>query len=265
MQTIFHNLSDQKLKQIYDKVIWYRNASKVAKSKVLPHPEFGRWKKWDDDRVFCSIFFCIAARNNSIAARDYLDPIEKGDLKFELKVSDLMPLSDNERIRLIWEFGTGNNRNKARLGIYFSQPHKVNNVGKYPKTRNNYERVIAETFKLFAERGFIDCLIDIDRHHKQRDKANIVAALIPMGVKQKVSRDFLNDVGMTDSLIALDRHVMAELKEIWGWDVRDGTPPNKAEYDEIEDAVRSVAGHLGVTVLEIDKSIYFSRMTREFE
>ncbi|MCK5097855.1 MAG: hypothetical protein KAR45_07105 [Desulfobacteraceae bacterium] len=80
------------------------------------------------------------------------------------------------------------------------------------------------------------------------------------GIKLKVSRDFLNNMGMTDTLIPLDIHILSEMKKEWGWNVPENTPSNQKKYEEIEDAVRKIADIINCKVVEIDKAIVSLRI-----
>ncbi len=248
-------LEDSKLYVVKDIVSWYREACNDPKSKVLPHPTKYRWKSWDNDRLWCSIFFSIGVKGGSKAARDYIEPIEKGYEDFELKVFELTPLDTESRMRKIWEFGRGNNRLGKALGRFFSRPE---NFGR----KNGFERNITDAFSILEKHGFMDWFYEIDSYSEDREKAKAMEEF--PGVGLKVSRDFLNDIGMTDSLIALDLHVLKEMQDNWGWSVPSQTPTDRPLYEAIEDGVRNIARRAGATVLEIDKAIYFGRMTDEY-
>jgi len=248
-------MRDNHLDIVSDIVNWYREAHKDPSSLVLPHPEKGRWKQYDDSRLWCDLFFTVAAKGSSKAARDYLEPIEDGFLGFELKVADLKPLNFNERMKLIWEFGRGKNRLGKALGRFFSTPQKYGR-------NNSYERVCTDFFCAFEQRGFTKWLHEIDKLSSERDKAKELELV--HGINLKASRDFLNAIGMTETLIALDVQVLQEMKNNWGWNVPPQTPSNRELYEKIEDGVRDIAKRIGATVLEIDKAIYFGRTTGEY-
>jgi thermostable 8-oxoguanine DNA glycosylase len=76
-----------------------------------------------------------------------------------------------------------------------------------------------------------------------------------------VSRDFLNNIGMTDSLIPLDVHILREMGENWGWAVPVQTPTDRRLYEQIEDSVRDIAIRVGCTVVEIDKAIFSAQLS----
>ncbi len=248
-------LDDDKLYLVKSIVNWYCNACNNPSSQVLRHPEFGRWKSWDDDQLFCSIFFAVAAKKRSIEAREYLDLMENHNLNFELQVSMLTGLSYEKKLMKIWEFGKGKNRLNKCLGLYFSTP---GNIGR----KGNYERTITDFFCAFEDRGFKAWLIKMEKIKSERDRAKQLE-FVP-GIKLKASRDFLNDIGMTNSLVALDSHVLSEMREIWKWKVPENTPSSRKRYLEIEDGVRDIARRIAATVLEIDKAIYYARSTGEY-
>lgn len=217
---------------------------------------FGRWRTWDDNRLWCSLFFTVAAKGGSVVARDYMEDIEEGLREFELHPRMLIPLSSEDRMRAIWEFGRGKNRLGKALGRFFSTPQKYGQ----PK---GYERACTNFFNEFEKHGFTKWLHEIDKLPDERSKA-MCLEVVP-GINLKASRDVLNDVGMTTSLIALDVQVLGEMREHWKWLVPKQTPSgNRILYEAIEDAVRELANRLGNTVVEIDKAIYFARMTKEF-
>ena len=80
------------------------------------------------------------------------------------------------------------------------------------------------------------------------------------GSNFKVTRDFLNNIGMTDALIPLDIHVLSEMRNNWGWNVPKATPLNRKKYESIEEAVREIAKAIGCKVVEIDKAIVSFRL-----
>ncbi len=250
-----YKLAIDKLTFVNNLLEWYNKSLSNPNSKVLPHPEYGRWKKWSDDRIWCSVFFSIGVKGGSRAARDYLESIEKGLEEFELPIASLTPLEFGDRMRKIWRFGRGYNRSGKALGRFFS---KDENFGR----KNSFEKSIAESFGVLEKHGFAKWFREISEYNDDRKKAHFMEEL--PGVGLKVSRDFLNDIGMTNSLIALDIHVLAEMRDTWKWAVPPTTPNDRTIYEAIEDGVRAVAESIGVTVLEIDKAIYFSRMTAEF-
>lgn len=248
-------VTDEIIKRVESLLDWYREAQNDPRSKVLPHPIKGRWKKWDDNRLWCSFFFCIGVPGGSRVARDYIEPIEEGLLEFELRPEILLPLSSADRLTKIWKFGRGRNRLNKALGRFFSKPQ---NMG----ATSSCEYKINQIFSALAEKGFMKWFEEIDMLGDDIKKVDSLQYL--HGVKQKVSRDFLNDIGMTDSVIPLDVHILSEMHNIWGWSVPKETPQGRDIYLAIEDGVREVANKLNCTVVEIDKSIYFARMTREF-
>lgn len=250
-----YSVTDNILKRVQSLLEWYRKAQSDPASKVLPHPIKNRWKFWDDNRIWCSFFFSIVVPGNSRIARDYIEPIEEGLLEFELHPKLLLPFKEKERLRIIWEFGRGKNRLKKALGRFFSKPH---NFG-IPK---NSEYKANQIFSILVKRGFKEWFEQIDQLEDDRAKAQALEIL--PGVKLKVSRDFLNDIGMTDSVIPLDIHILSEMRQNWNWIVPDNTPASREIYEHIENAVRLIADKLNCKVVEIDKAIYFARMTREF-
>ena len=250
-----YSINDDILKRVQSLLKWYRKAQSDPTSKVLPHPVKNRWKFWDDNRICCSFFFSIAVPGNSRVARDYVEQIEEGLLQFELHPNLLLPFKEEERLKIIWEFGRGKNRLKKALGRFFSKP---NNFGS-PK---NSEYKANKIFSILVEKGFKEWFNQIDELEDDRAKAQVLE-IIP-GVKLKVSRDFLNDIGMTDSVIPLDIHILSEMRQKWNWIVPSSTPASREIYVHIEDAVRIIADSLDCKVVEIDKAIYFARMTREF-
>lgn len=80
------------------------------------------------------------------------------------------------------------------------------------------------------------------------------------GSNFKVTRDFLNNIGMTDTLIPLDVHVLSEMRKSWGWNVPKATPSNRKKYENIEEGVREMAKIINCKVIEIDKAIVSFRL-----
>jgi len=234
-------LGDEQLVAVSDIVSWYREAQADPRSRVLPHPKKERWREFDEDRLWCDIFFTVAVKGGSRVARDYMQSIEDGTATFELKVSQLRALEPEARMPAIRAFGRGENRLGKALGRFFSLPE---NFGQ----DNSYERVCADFFEAFKSRGFTDWLYAIDALVDERQKA-MTLELVP-GINLKASRDFLNGLGMTTTLVALDVRVLRELKEKWGWNVPLQTPSHdRGLYEAIEDGVRDVAERIGVTVV----------------
>ena len=66
-----YELNEKILVRVKSLIDWYRNAQHDPNSKVLPHPLEDRWKNWDDNRLWCSMFFAIGVPGSSRAARDY--------------------------------------------------------------------------------------------------------------------------------------------------------------------------------------------------
>ncbi|MFZ1682528.1 MAG: hypothetical protein WAU88_00215 [Candidatus Zixiibacteriota bacterium] len=251
-----YQINSDVLRYVEEIVSWYGTASQNRHSRVLPHPAFGRWKSWDDCRLWCALFFTVAAKGGSGVSRDYLEGIEDGYYEFELHPKGLIPLSYDNRMRQIWEFGRGKNRLNKALGRFFSTPQKFGRP-------NSYERVCTDFFCTFEKHGFTKWLYEIDQLSDERSKAKCLEE-VP-GISLKASRDFLNELGMTTSLIALDVQVLGEMREHWRWDVPTQTPSgNRGVYEAIEDAVRLIAKQLQLDVLQIDKAIYFARMTGEY-
>lgn len=248
-------VDDRILRRVSELLDWYRGAQVDPDSLVLPHPVKDRWKEWDDNRLWCSFFFSIVVPGGSRVARDYLEPIEDGLVEFELRPSRLLPLTTNQRQEAIWKFGRGENRLGKALGRFFSKPGNVGDT-------RNCEHKLTHIFGILEERGFKRWFEEIDSFDDDRLKAAQLEFL--PGAKLKVSRDFLNDLGMTDTVIPLDVHVLAEMNNRWGWHVPKDTPTDRALYEAIEDSVRKIAIELDCTVVEIDKSIYFSRSTKEY-
>ena len=196
-------------------------------------------------------FFSITSPGSSKNAREYLRKIENGMQDFELKPELLSSLSDGERIKAIWTFGTGKNAIKKHLGRFFSKPENLGD-------RRNLEYRLNQSFNALNGKGFIKWFEKIDELKNDRLKANELTFL--PGIKLKVSRDFLNNMGMTDTLIPLDIHILSEMKKEWGWNVPKNTPSNQKKYEEIEDAVRKIADIINCKVVEIDKAIVSSRI-----
>lgn len=233
-------------------VTWYKNELLNPKTTVLRLPVKNAWQEWDDNRIWCSLFFSIVSPGASAAARKYLKLIENGVIEFELTPEKLLILSDNDRINAICYFGTGNNCIKRRLARFFSsKPEKIG-------SRNSHERRVGCTFSALSQHGFRGFLDGLNELPDDRAKAKALE-FFP-GIRFKVSRDFLNNIGMTDSLIPLDIHVLCEMKT-WGWNVPEETPPGRNTYEQIEDAVRLIANKIQCTVVEIDKAIFFYRIS----
>ena len=110
-----------------------------------------------------------------------------------------------------------------------------------------------ETFQNLVKKGFITWFKEIDELDDDRLKAKEIEIL--PGSKLKVSRDSLNNIGMTDTLIPLDIHTLREMRTKWKWDVPTSTPSKRENYEKIEDAVREIAMSINCKVVEIDKAI----------
>ena len=160
-------------------------------------------------------------------------------------------MDTNGRIKAIWRFGTGHNVIHKRLGRFFSKPDRVG-------SSSSLEYKLNETFEMLHEQGFITWFENIARLADERLKAKELEIL--PGSNFKVSRDFLNNIGMTDSLIPLDIHILSEMRNNWGWIVPKMTPSNRRKYDCIEDAVREIAQIIDCKVVEIDKAIVSYRL-----
>jgi hypothetical protein len=219
---------------------------------LLRHPQKDAWRKWGDSELWCTIFFSIISPGGSKVAREYLGFIERGG-DFELKPDRLISLSRPERISAIWEFGKGKNVLNKSLARFFSRSGNVGSTG-------TPEYKLANIFEEMHKRGFMEFLHSLDAFKDERLKAKQMEFL--PGVKLKVSRDFLNNIGMTDTLIPLDRHILDEMKTIWGWNAPKNTPSKREDYEAIEDTVRHIADEINSTVMEIDKSIFSARAAR---
>jgi hypothetical protein len=239
--------------RVTDILHWHRQQLKNPSSPVLPIPVPNAWKTWDANRLWCAFFFSIISPGGSAAAREYLRRIEDGSAKFELNPELLAPLSRADRLQAIWNFGTGKNFLGKRMARFFSKP---GNIG----APHNCESKLADAFDILEKKGFLNWFATLDALEDDRRKAAALEFL--PGAKLKVSRDFLNNIGMTDSLIPLDVHILTEIAQAWGWDwnVPRKTPSNRAIYERIEDSVRDVAASVKCTVVEIDKAVVSWRL-----
>ena len=242
--------SPQIINRVRNIVDWHREQLKCY-ADVLPLPERDRWKYWDNKRLWCTFYFSIVSPGGSKNARSYLKLIEANEIEFELNPTDLAQMDTNERILLMWRFGTGANAIHKRLGRFFSKFYNIGND-------RSLEYKLNETFELLHNQGFILWFEKIDNLETERLKARELEIL--PGSNFKVSRDFLNNIGMTDSLIPLDIHVLSEMRGNWGWSVPKATPSNRMKYDKIENAVREIAKTIGCKVVEIDKAIVSYRL-----
>ena len=242
--------SAQIINRVRNIVDWHREQLKCC-ADVLPLPERDRWKYWDNNRLWCTFYFSIVSPGGSKNARSYLKLIEANEIEFELSPTDLAKMDTNERILSMWRFGTGSNAIQKRLGRFFSKSNKVGNY-------RSLEYKLNKTFELLRKHGFILWFEKIDNLENERLKARELEIL--PGSNFKVSRDFLNNIGMTDSLIPLDIHVLSEMRDNWGWGVPKATPSNRMKYDNIEDAVREIANAINCRVVEIDKAIVSYRL-----
>ena len=243
-------ITDQIVTQVTSTVVRYRSQLTIRNSSALPLPEKDRWKKWDNNRLWCSFFFSIISPGGSKNARSYLKLIEDGKIEFELHPDKLVAMENKERILVIWKFGTGENHLKKRLARFFSKPENIGKVG-------SLEFKLNETFQNLVKKGFITWFREIDELDNDRFKAKGIEFL--PGSKLKVSRDFLNNIGMTDSLIPLDIHILDEMRTKWKWNVPKSTPNKREIYEKIEDAVREIAKKINCKVVEIDKAIVSAR------
>jgi len=247
-------INDQIIKQITSTVEWYRNQLNDRSSNALPLPEKNRWKQWNDNRLWCSFFFSIVSPGGSKNAKAYLKLIENGRIEFELHPNKLVRMENKERVLAIWEFGTRGNYLQERLGRFFS---KRENRG----DPRNFEFKLNETFQILVKKGFISWFKEIDKLEDDRLKAKELEFI--HGSKLKVTRDFLNNIGMTDSLIPLDVHILKEMRTNWNWDVPEKTPSKREIYEKIEDAIREIATRINCKVVEIDKAIVSSHFLKK--
>jgi len=231
-------------------VEWHRRQLECC-ADVLPLPEKDRWKLWDNNRLWCTFYFSIVSPGGSKNARSYLKRIEANEIEFELNPKDLAKMDTDESIKAIWKFGTGFNVIHKRLGRFFSKSDKVGND-------RSLEYKLNETFEMLRKQGFILWFEKIAEYEDERLKAKELEVL--PGANLKVTRDFLNNIGMTDSLIPLDIHVLSEMRNNWGWSVPKATPSNRGKYENIEEAVRGIAKAIGCKVVEIDKAIVSYRL-----
>jgi hypothetical protein len=230
---------------------WHRREIKNPESLARRIPVKDAWKTWDDTRLWCTFFFSIISPGGSKAAREYINRVEDGEIAFELRPETLGNLSEEKRIKKIWEFGTGKNLLQKRLGRFFSKPENAGDA-------RNFEYKLARVFEVLAANGFLKWFERLDGLADERERARALEFL--PGSKFKVSRDFMNNIGMTSTLIPLDGpNILAEMREAWGWRVPEDTPSDREEYEEIEDAVRVIAGKIGCRVVEIDKAIFSKR------
>lgn len=246
-------ITEQIIKQVTSTVEMYRNHLISGNPNALPLPEKDRWEKWNDNRLWCQFFFSIISPGGSINAKAYLQLIESGKIEFELHPDKLINMENEERILAIWQFGTKDNYLKKRLARFFS---KRESIGK----ADSPEFKLNEAFQNLVKKGFISWFIEIDELDDDRLKAKEIEIL--PGSKFKVSRDFLNNIGMTDSLIPLDIHTLREMRTKWKWDVPTATPSNREIYEKIEDAVREIAMRINCKVVEIDKAIVSSHNSK---
>lgn len=240
-------ITDQILKRTASIIDWHRNELDNNTPSVLRLPEKDKWKQWDNCRLWCSLFFSISSPGGSKYAREYLRLVEHREIEFELHPDKLISLDDKERISSIWEFGTGKNCINKRLARFFSKKDNIN------RSPGSLETKLNTVFLELYRKGFINWLKTIENMPDERLKAKEMEVL--PGSKLKVSRDFLNNIGMTDSLIPLDIHILKELRDNWHWSVPSFTPSSRKNYERIEDAVREIARQLGYKVVEIDKAI----------
>lgn len=243
-------ITDQIVTQVTSTVERHRNQLNNRNSNALPLPEKDRWKKWDNNRLWCSLFFSIISPGGSKNARAYLKLIENGKAEFELHPDKIVNIENKERILAIWKFGTRDNHLKKRLARFFSKPENIGKAG-------SLEFKLNETFQNLVKKGFITWFKEIDELDNDRLKAKGIEFL--PGSKLKVSRDFLNNIGMTDSLIPLDIHILDEMRTKWKWNVPKSTPNKREIYEKIEDAVREIAKRINCKVVEIDKAIVSAR------
>ncbi|MFH1035200.1 MAG: hypothetical protein V1806_11895 [Pseudomonadota bacterium] len=246
-------MSEQIISRVSRIVEWHRSQLNVNNPSVLAVPQKDQWKAWDDNKLWCTFFFSVISPGGSINARKYLRLIESGELAFELNPSKLSEMTDEQRIEEIWSLGVGNNYINTRLARFFSKPGK-----KY--VENSLQSNLNDTFLQLKNRGFIAWFVEINKISDERSKA-MELEFLP-GSKFKVSRDFLNNVGMTETLIPLDVHILGEMIDNWGWDVPKHTPPVRCKYEEIEDAVREIAEKVHCKVVEIDKAIVSWRISQ---
>jgi hypothetical protein len=231
-------------------VAWHKNELRNPDTLALRIPAKDTWKNWDDNRLWCSFFFSIVSPGGSTSAREYLKLIEDGTIEFELNPKGLSALSDKDRMKALWTFGTGSNFINKRLGRFFSKPERVG-------SKNSLESRLFLAFSLLSQKGFMSFFEKLDELTDDREKAKALEFL--PGSKLKVSRDFLNNIGMTDNLIPLDIHALGEMAG-WGWNVPTVTPSDRETYERIEDAIRLIANELECTVVGIDKAIFSSRI-----
>ncbi|MCK5097854.1 MAG: hypothetical protein KAR45_07100 [Desulfobacteraceae bacterium] len=108
-------ITKEVVNRISSVINWHREALKNNNKGILQVPIKDNWKSWDDNRLWCSLFFSITSPGSSKNAHEYLRKIENGMQDFELKPELLSSLSDGERIKAIWTFGTGKNAIKSIL------------------------------------------------------------------------------------------------------------------------------------------------------
>jgi hypothetical protein len=244
-------ISDEIINRVESIVKWHGEQLKIKNTDILLLPEKDRWKKWDNNRVWCTFYFSIISPGGSKNARAYLKLVENNEIEFELNPIELSDMKKNERILAIWNFGTGRNIIHKRLGRFFSKPDNIGREG-------SLEFCLNETFENLNDKGFLSWFEEIEKLESERLKA-MQLEFLP-GSKFKVSRDFLNNIGMTDSLIPLDVHVLSEMRNKWGWNVSKATPSNRNTYEQIEDTVCKIADIIKSRVVEIDKAIVSYRI-----
>lgn len=247
-------ITDEIVRRIQSIIKWHRNEIEVKNPEILLIPERDVWKSWDDNRLWCSFFFSIISPGGSSNARKYLKLIEDNKIEFELNPAQLSNMPRIRRIDSIWKFGTGDNIIEKRLGRFFSKPDNIGCDG-------SLEDRVNDTFEKLNDRGFIKWFNQIDKLEGERSKAKELEILSGSKIL-KVSRDFLNNLGMTKTLIPLDVHILTEMRKNWMWNVPKSTPSNRDKYENIENIVRKIAKDLGITVVEIDKAIVSYRITR---
>lgn len=231
---------------------WHRQEIKNPEPLARRIPVKDDWKTWDDNSLWCPLFFSIISPGGARGApREYIKLVDDRKIQFELRPKTLAHLSEEQRIKKIWEFGTGQNALHKRLGRFFSKPENIGDP-------RNFEYKVANAFAALTKNGFLKWFERLDELPDEREKARALESLA--GLKLKVSRDFLNNLGMTTSLIPLDKpNILKQMREEWGWDVPQKPPSNRKKHEEIEDAVRVIANRIGCTVVEIDKAIFSVR------
>jgi hypothetical protein len=249
-----YNINQEIIQSTSNMVDWYRKEQENPSANVPQHPQKDIWKKWDDNRLWCSLFFSIISPGGSQVAREYLEDIENHEKEFELSPNHLFHLDSKERRKAIWNFGKGHNRLGKQLARFFSKSF----INTHP---HNFEYKLGNTFdKLYGDykEDFKQLFYTLNNINDERMKAKHIEEYLP-GLK--ISRNCLNNIGMADTLIALDRHILSEMNEKWKWDVPKNTPSSRQRYEEIEDAVRLIAKEINCTVVEIDRSIFFYKAT----